>query len=233
MILVPDTFPRVKPAPLPVPCLAHTHPGGDFCDARASDLCASPYALFLFFGSTDEYVALDVRSLCCFIARQAPPPARRRLPHYVYIHPCHTYTPDIACPARSLKSHLTLLSCTHLLSCDQPGPARSPSQVSIQDCWQGPSRVDGHVVADPHRFPSGIKALAAYVHSKGLKFGLCEFHCHPHLRTSRHSTRLPRPPPSWVATVAGAEESPGFNGTYVATAKVRGDGRRGDGETGR
>ena len=42
----------------------------------------------------------------------------------------------------------------------------------VDDCWQGPRRIDGHVVSDPNRFPSGIKALAAYVHSKGLKFGL-------------------------------------------------------------
>src|SRR6266850_3440529 len=28
------------------------------------------------------------------------------------------------------------------------------------------------IVSDPQRFPSGIKALADYVHSKGLKFGL-------------------------------------------------------------
>lgn len=44
--------------------------------------------------------------------------------------------------------------------------------VALDDCWQAPRRIDGHVVSDPHRFPSGIKALAAYVHSKGLKFGL-------------------------------------------------------------
>ena len=37
---------------------------------------------------------------------------------------------------------------------------------------QAPDRQNGHVVADPHRFPSGIKALADYVHSKGLKLGL-------------------------------------------------------------
>ncbi len=30
----------------------------------------------------------------------------------------------------------------------------------------------GNIVADPKRFPSGIKALADYVHAKGLKFGL-------------------------------------------------------------
>lgn len=44
--------------------------------------------------------------------------------------------------------------------------------VALDDCWQAPARVDGHVVADPLRFPSGIKALADYVHAKGLKLGL-------------------------------------------------------------
>ena len=40
------------------------------------------------------------------------------------------------------------------------------------DCWQAPRRVNGHIVSDPQRFPSGIKALAAYVHARGLKLGL-------------------------------------------------------------
>jgi alpha-N-acetylgalactosaminidase len=40
------------------------------------------------------------------------------------------------------------------------------------DCWQAPYRKNGHVVADSNRFPSGIKALADYVHKKGLKLGL-------------------------------------------------------------
>ena len=31
---------------------------------------------------------------------------------------------------------------------------------------------NGTIVADPQRFPSGMKALADYVHAKGLKFGL-------------------------------------------------------------
>ena len=44
--------------------------------------------------------------------------------------------------------------------------------VALDDCWQAPHRVNGHVLADPQRFPSGMKALAAYVHSRGLKFGL-------------------------------------------------------------
>jgi hypothetical protein len=44
--------------------------------------------------------------------------------------------------------------------------------VALDDCWQAPRRVGGHIVSDPKRFPSGIKALADYVHSKGMKLGL-------------------------------------------------------------
>jgi len=44
--------------------------------------------------------------------------------------------------------------------------------IVIDDCWQVKRAEDGTIVADAQRFPSGIKALADYVHSKGLKFGI-------------------------------------------------------------
>ncbi|AXB48424.1 alpha-galactosidase [Amycolatopsis albispora] len=45
--------------------------------------------------------------------------------------------------------------------------------VVIDDCWFDPQRAaDGSLRAHPERFPSGIKALADYVHGKGLKFGI-------------------------------------------------------------
>jgi len=44
--------------------------------------------------------------------------------------------------------------------------------VVIDDCWAGPRDPNGFITADPHRFPSGIEALADYVHSRGLKFGV-------------------------------------------------------------
>jgi alpha-galactosidase len=44
--------------------------------------------------------------------------------------------------------------------------------VVIDDCWQVKRDEQGNIVPDPERFPSGIKALADYVHSKGLKFGI-------------------------------------------------------------
>ena len=44
--------------------------------------------------------------------------------------------------------------------------------VVIDDCWQGARDRDGFITADPVKFPAGIKALADYVHTRGLKFGI-------------------------------------------------------------
>ncbi|MEE4495493.1 NPCBM/NEW2 domain-containing protein [Streptomyces sp. BE230] len=45
--------------------------------------------------------------------------------------------------------------------------------VNLDDCWAKPQRnADGKLEADPARFPNGIKAVADYVHSKGLKLGI-------------------------------------------------------------
>src|SRR6185295_3618183 len=45
--------------------------------------------------------------------------------------------------------------------------------VNLDDCWALPQRgEDGNLVPDPVRFPNGIKAVADYVHSQGLKIGI-------------------------------------------------------------
>jgi alpha-galactosidase len=44
--------------------------------------------------------------------------------------------------------------------------------VVIDDCWQVERDAAGNIVPDAKHFPSGIKALADYVHSLGLKFGI-------------------------------------------------------------
>jgi len=44
--------------------------------------------------------------------------------------------------------------------------------VVIDDCWQVARDKSGRIVADSARFPAGIKAVADYVHGKGLKFGI-------------------------------------------------------------
>lgn len=45
--------------------------------------------------------------------------------------------------------------------------------LCIDDCWMAPQRdLEGRLQADPQRFPHGIRQLANYVHSKGLKLGI-------------------------------------------------------------
>lgn len=45
--------------------------------------------------------------------------------------------------------------------------------VHIDDCWAASERdAYGNLQADPARFPNGIKAIADYLHNKGLKLGI-------------------------------------------------------------
>jgi len=44
--------------------------------------------------------------------------------------------------------------------------------IIVDDCWQIGRDSLGNIVVDPQRFPSGMKSLGDYIHSKGLKFGI-------------------------------------------------------------
>jgi len=44
--------------------------------------------------------------------------------------------------------------------------------INIDDCWQMDYRQDRRLVVDFRTFPSGLKALGDYIHSKGLLFGI-------------------------------------------------------------
>lgn len=45
--------------------------------------------------------------------------------------------------------------------------------IVIDDCWSLKERdASGNLVVDPVKFPSGMRALSDYIHSKGLKFGM-------------------------------------------------------------
>lgn len=44
--------------------------------------------------------------------------------------------------------------------------------VCVDDCWHGHRDADGFIQPNNRTFPSGIKALADYMHERGLKFGL-------------------------------------------------------------
>eukprot|EP00049_Salpingoeca_infusionum_P006579 m.108745 g.108745 ORF g.108745 m.108745 type:complete len:425 (+) comp13354_c0_seq2:163-1437(+) len=45
--------------------------------------------------------------------------------------------------------------------------------INLDDCWAAMDRdANGDIQPDPDRFPSGMKAVADWLHAKGLKFGL-------------------------------------------------------------
>jgi len=44
--------------------------------------------------------------------------------------------------------------------------------VNLDDCWHGQRDANGFIQCDSKRFPHGIKWLADYAHSKGLKLGI-------------------------------------------------------------
>ncbi len=44
--------------------------------------------------------------------------------------------------------------------------------IFIDDCWQGGRDNRNNLIPDPTKFPSGMKALADYVHDRGLKLGI-------------------------------------------------------------
>ena len=47
--------------------------------------------------------------------------------------------------------------------------------VNLDDCWLSHNRdANGNLQADPVKFPHGIKAVADYVHARGLKLGIYE-----------------------------------------------------------
>ena len=56
----------------------------------------------------------------------------------------------------------------------KPSTLPNLSSFGFTDCWMAPQRnaATGELEADPQRFPSGIAALAAYVHARGLKLGI-------------------------------------------------------------
>jgi alpha-galactosidase len=45
--------------------------------------------------------------------------------------------------------------------------------IVVDDCWEAKERdAAGNLVPDPLKFPSGMKALGDFLHSKGFKFGI-------------------------------------------------------------
>lgn len=44
--------------------------------------------------------------------------------------------------------------------------------IILDDLWHGGRDENGKIYPDPQKFPNGMKVVADYVHSKGLKFGI-------------------------------------------------------------
>ncbi len=44
--------------------------------------------------------------------------------------------------------------------------------INIDDCWHGKRNADGFIQADEKKFPGGMKAVADYLHERGLKLGI-------------------------------------------------------------
>ena len=49
--------------------------------------------------------------------------------------------------------------------------------LSADDCWMEKRGPDGRIIPFKDKFPNGLKPLADYIHSKGLKFGVYSGEC--------------------------------------------------------
>ncbi len=76
----------------------------------------------------------------------------------------NTFGTDIS--EQLIKDTADMMVSSGLLDCGY-------NYLVIDDCWSLKERdKNGRLVADPEKFPNGMKAVADYVHSKGLKFGM-------------------------------------------------------------
>jgi alpha-galactosidase len=66
----------------------------------------------------------------------------------------------------------TLIRDTAASIANSPLKAAGYEYINMDDCWAESRNSSGFIEPDPNAFPSGIEALASYVHSLGLKFGL-------------------------------------------------------------
>jgi alpha-galactosidase len=53
-------------------------------------------------------------------------------------------------------------------------PENGYNYINLDDCWQSPVRNKrtGKVIADPKKFPSGMKSLSSFIHQNNLLFGI-------------------------------------------------------------
>lgn len=76
-------------------------------------------------------------------------------------------------PENCISEHLVRVMADKMVS--EGYLAMGYEYLVIDDCWLSHKRdANNKLQPDPKRFPSGIRKLADYIHSKGLKFGIYE-----------------------------------------------------------
>ena len=90
-----------------------------------------------------------------------------------------------------------------------------PLDVNLDDCWQVERLPNGTIVADPARFPSGIQALADYIHSRNLSFGIY---------TARNSETCQSRPASYQHELLDISQYCAWGVDFVKIDQCRGPG---------
>ncbi|MFD1543344.1 hypothetical protein ACFSJ0_40290, partial [Nonomuraea guangzhouensis] len=80
--------------------------------------------------------------------------------------------PPMGWSSRSLGCSVSEASVRQAADALAPLAPAGYRHVIIDDCWLAAQRTGGALAPDATRFPSGVKALADYLHGKGLKLGL-------------------------------------------------------------
>ena len=89
-------------------------------------------------------------------------------------------------------------------------------KTSVVAGWQVERFPNGTIQPDPVRFPSGMKALADYAHSKGLKFGVCTIPQQQPLPLAPFAcTALPYAESAVSDTARGSKTCQGRPGAYA------------------
>jgi alpha-galactosidase len=93
--------------------------------------------------------------------------------------------------------------------------AKGYRYVNIDDCWQvAREPVTGVIVPDPARFPSGLKAIADWLHNEDMMFGIY---------TAAHGTTCQSRPGSYLYEQIDSRSYCGFGIDYLKIDQCGGD----------
>ncbi|MCX5077634.1 glycoside hydrolase family 27 protein [Streptomyces sp. NBC_00424] len=106
------------------------------------------------------------------VADVAAAPSAAALQNGVALTPPMGYNNYYVTTCKGTLSEAHIKQVTDLMV-SQGLKAAGYNYVNLDDCWSKAQRDSaGNLVPDPVRFPSGMKALGDYIHSKGMKFGI-------------------------------------------------------------